>query len=281
VAPGAALCATIDLVSASFDPLSRTFDAAAELYERARPAYPSELFDDLIGLAGVQSGDQLLEIGCATGKATRPFLERGFSVVCLEPGPRLAARARSNLAGFPVEIQVAWFETWDGPLAQFDLVYAASAWHWLDPASRYSKAHQLLRAGGHLAFWTARHAFPPGFDPFFAEIQAVYDEIGESHEGEWPPVPPDKIPDQAAEIEASGLFEAVQVRRYLWQHRYGAQQYIDLLNTFSGHISMDDEKRNHLYRQIKERIDARPDPRVRRHWYAILHIARRTDPLDR
>jgi len=264
-------------VGTSFDPLSRSFDAAAELYERARPAYPCGLFDDLVQLARLQSGDRLLEIGCATGKATRPLLERGFSVVCLEPGARLAARASSNLAGFPVEIHVTPFETWRGPLERFDLVYAATAWHWLDPAIRYPKAHQLLRPGGHLAFWSALHAFPTGFDPFFGDIQVVYDEIGESHEGEWPPAPPDKIPDRAGEIEASGLFEDVNVRRYVWENKYTAQEYIDLLNTFSGHISMDAEKRDYLYRQINDRIDARADRRVRRHWYAILHVARRTD----
>jgi hypothetical protein len=47
------------------------------------------------------------------------------------------------------------------------------------------------------------------------------------------------------------------------------------LNTFSGHIAMEDAKREYLYREIRERIAARRDPRVRRHWYAILHVARR------
>jgi SAM-dependent methyltransferase len=264
-------------VSASFDPLSRSFDAAAELYEAARPRYPDELISDLIQLSEIGPGDRLLEIGCATGKATRPLLERGFSIVCLEPGPRLAARAAANLAGLPVEIIVAPFESLDGSPGQFNLVYAATAWHWLDPATRYSRAHRLLRPRGHLAFWSALHACPPDFDPFFTEIQDIYDEIGEGHEDEWPPPPPDKLPDQVAEIEASGLFENVDVKRYVWEDRYTAQEYIDLLNTFSGHLSMEPDKRAYLYRQIRDRIQARADPRVRRHWYAILHVARRTD----
>jgi SAM-dependent methyltransferase len=264
-------------VSASFDPLSRTFDDAAETYETARPDYPDELFGDLVQLADLSPGEHLLEIGCATGKATRPLLERGFSIVCLEPGPRLAAHAAANLAGLPVEILVTPFESWDGSPGQFDLVYAATAWHWLDPATRYHRAHRLLRPGGHLAFWSALHAFPPNFDPFFSEIQNVYDEIGEGHEDGWLSAPPDRAPDQVGEIEASGLFEHVTVRRYVWERRYTAQEYIDLLNTFSGHISMNLEKRAYLYDQIRERIEARADPRVRRHWYAILHVACRTD----
>jgi hypothetical protein len=134
----------------------------------------------------------------------------------------------------------------------------------------------MLRPGGRLAFWSAKHAFPAGFDPFFAEIQEVYDAIGESRKGEWPPAPPEQIPDERAEIEASGLFADVNVRRYIWEKSYTAAEYIALLNTFSGHIAMEAAKREHLHREIRQRIGRRPSPRVRRHWYAILHVARRT-----
>jgi SAM-dependent methyltransferase len=263
-------------VSERRETLRRAFETAADRYDDARPSYPDELFDDLVSLAELKPGDRLLEIGCATGKATRALLERGFSVVCVELGAQLAERARRNLAGFPVEIHVEPFETWDGEPETFDLVYAATAWHWIDPALRYRRVHQLLRPHGHLAFWSALHAFPEDVDPFFAELQEVYDAIGESHPGEWPPPPPDELPDDRAEIEASGLFDAVEVRRYVWETSYTAGEYIALLDTFSGHISMEPAKREHLYGEIRRRIALRPDPRVRRHWYAILHAARRS-----
>jgi SAM-dependent methyltransferase len=254
--------------------LARTFDSAAGDYDRARPAYPEELFDDLVELAGLEPGSsRLLEIGCATGKATRPLLERGFSIVCVEMGPQLAERARRNLAGFPFEIHVDPFEEWECQPEAFDLVYAATAWHWLAP-TRYRKAHALLRPDGHLAFWSAFHAFPAGYDEFFAEIQEVYDAIGEGKRGEWPPPAPEQIPDEVSEIEATGLFEGVQVRRYVWETQYTADEYIALLDTFSGHIAMDAAKREHLDREIRRRITSRPGQRVRRDWYSILHVAR-------
>jgi SAM-dependent methyltransferase len=261
-------------VSESRETLRRTFETAADLYDAARPSYPNELFDDLVSLASLKTGDRLLEIGCATGKATRALLERGFSVVCVEMGAQLAERAQRNLAALPVEIYVEPFETWDGEPEALDLVYAATAWHWVDPMVRYRKAHRLLKPGGHLAFWSALHAFPEGFDPFFGEIQGVYDAIGESREGEWPPPPPEEVRDDRAEIEASGLFEDIEVRRYVWETSYTADEYIALLNTFSGHISMEASKRERLYGEIRQRIGQRPDPRVRRHWHAILHVAR-------
>jgi protein-L-isoaspartate O-methyltransferase len=87
-------------VSETREPLRRTFDTAADLYEAARPSYPEELFNDLVALAELEPGSRLLEIGCATGKATRPLLERGFSVVCVEMGTQLAEKARGNLPAF-------------------------------------------------------------------------------------------------------------------------------------------------------------------------------------
>jgi SAM-dependent methyltransferase len=263
--------------SKSRDSLKVTFDTAAELYDVARPDYPAALFDDLFALTGLQEGDRVLEIGCGTGKATRAVLERGVSVVCVELGARLADVARRNLAGMPVEIHVGAFETWGAAPASFDLIYAATAWKWVDPQRRYEKAHSLLRPGGHLAFWSARHAFPKGFDPFFTEIQDVYGALGESEPGEWPPPPPEDQADQSTDVVASGLFEDVQVRRYVWDATYTADEYIALLSTFSGHIAMEEAKRETLYREIRARLARRSDPRLRRHWLAILHVARRAE----
>lgn len=242
------------------------FDCVAGEYDAARPEYPAALLDDLVALAGLQPGDRLLEVGCATGKATRPLLARGFDVTCIEPGPSLAARARE----LRIDVHNTRFEDFESE-ERFELVFAATAWHWVDPDVRYRKAHALLQPRGHLAFWGAFHAFPSGFDPFFTEIQDVYDEIGESHPGEWPP--PEREDDRA-EIEASGLFGDVQVRRHLWELQYTAEEYIALLQTFSGHIEMTAAQRARLYGAIRDRLGGR---RVRRHWGAILHVATRLD----
>lgn len=124
-------------------------------------------------------------------------------------GAQLAERARRNLAAFPVEIHFAPFEAWEIEPEAFDLVYAATTWHWLDPAIRYKKTYRLLRPGGHLAFWSALHAFPVGFDRFFSDIQEVYDAIGESYEGDWPPPTPEQIPDESHEIDASSTCDVI------------------------------------------------------------------------
>ncbi len=257
--------------------LRTTFNQDAELYERARPRYPEQLFDDLVALCGLQSGADLLEIGCGTGQATVPMAKRGFRIVCVELGENLAAVARRNLAAFPeVRVVTAPFETWEAGAERFDLVYAFQSWHWLDPNLRYRKAADVLNPSGRLAITDGGHAFPEDADRFFFEIQDVYRELGMQPADEvWPPPLPEDVPDMREEIEGSGLFADVQVRRHVWETTYTADEYINLLNTFSGHIAMEPDKREYLYRNVRERINARPDPRVRRHGLAILNVARR------
>jgi SAM-dependent methyltransferase len=258
--------------------LAAAFNSAAHLYHQARPEYPGELFGELVRLARLRRGDRLLEIGCATGKATIPLARHGFQITCVEPGADLAAEARRNLASFPrVDIAKGTFEAWQPPQAGFALVFAATAWHWIDPAVRYRKAWEVLREGGHLAFWSATHAFPPGGDPFFHEIQEVYEEIGEG----LPPgaafPAPAELPDERAEIEASGLFTGVEVRRFGWEVSYTAEEYIRLLGTFSSHIVMAQWQRDRLYGEIRRRLAERPCGRLSRGWGAVLHVARRSD----
>jgi SAM-dependent methyltransferase len=254
--------------------LRQTFDRAAERYDRVRPDYPGAMFDDLIALAGLAPGERLLEVGCATGKATRPLAQRGFRITCVELGADLAAVARENLAGFDVEVVRAPFEEWT-PTAPFSLVYAATAWHWIDPAVRYRQAWQALRPGGHLAFWAAEHVFPDGGDPFFHEIQDVYDEIGEGRPPGQGTPRPGELADDRAGIEAGGLFEVTAVRQYDWERVYPAEEYIELLSTFSGHLAMAEWKQRRLYGEIGRRLALRRDHSVRRHWGAVLHVARR------
>jgi SAM-dependent methyltransferase len=259
--------------------LRETFDRAADLYQRARPDYPDELLDDLVAAAGLAAGDRLLEVGCATGKATLPLARRGFRITCVELGAHLAAAARRNLAGLDVEVVEARFEDWRPRAGErFDLVFAATAWNWIDPAVRYARAWESLRPGGHLAFWNADHVFPDGGDPFFRGIQDVYHEIGEGlppDSNDWPR--PGELKERRAEIEASGLFEVAHVRHLDWERVYDAEGYIELLNTFSGHIAMEDRRRERLYGEIRLRLGRRPDRLVRRHWGAVLHVARRRD----
>jgi SAM-dependent methyltransferase len=251
-----------------------TFDEVPELYDRARPSYPDELFDDMVALAGLSRGSRVLEVGCGTGQATIPLAERGLEIVCVELGSNLATVARRNLARFPqVTVVNANFEKWE-PDSLFDAVVSLSAFHWIDPELRYRKAASVLKPGGALATGGSQHVLPEDGDPFFAEVQDDYDAVVPSDDNR-PPPRPDEVSDWVDEIEAGGHFVHVATRRYLWERWYSADEYVDLLNTYSGHRSIDEPARSELLGRIRRRIAARPDGRVRKAYLSIMHVARR------
>ncbi|MFN2470187.1 MAG: trans-aconitate 2-methyltransferase [Gaiellaceae bacterium] len=256
--------------------LRTTFEEVPELYDRARPTYPSVLFDDLEELARLAPEARVLEIGCGTGKATVALAERGYRLTCVELGAGLAAVARRNLKGFEhVEVVTADFETWSAPAGSFDAVTAFSAFHWLDPETAYARCAKGLRPGGSLAVAGTQHVLPEDGDPFFVEVQEDYAALVPEDDGR-PPPRPDDVLAWAGEFYENGLFGDVAVRRYVWDLTYTAASYVDVLDTYSGHRALEPERRAELYRRIRRRIEARPGGTVCKTYLAILHVARRS-----
>jgi SAM-dependent methyltransferase len=130
----------------------KVFDEIAAEYDRRRPTYPDELVDQACQVAGIGSGDHVLEVGCGSGQLTRGLLARGLRVTALEPGKRLIALARQNLEGAgEVEFVNARLEDASLPLEQFQAVFSASAFHWVDPKVSWQKTADVLVPGGTLA----------------------------------------------------------------------------------------------------------------------------------
>ena len=130
----------------------KVFDEIAVEYDRRRPAYPDELVDQACQVAGIGSGDHVLEVGCGSGQLTRALVARGLHVTALEPGKSLIALARQNLEGAgEVEFVNARFEDALLPREQFQAVFCASAFHWIDPEVGWQKAADVLVPGGTLA----------------------------------------------------------------------------------------------------------------------------------
>jgi len=193
-------------------------------------------------LGGHQAGGRIREIGRSTGQATVPLAERGVELLSVELGAGLAAAASRKLVGYPnVRVVNANFETWDPGAGGFDAVVAFTAFHWIDPALRFDKATRLLRERGVLAVVETQHALPVGGDPFWIEVQEDYDAVVPSEDNR-PPSPPEEIEDLSAEIEAVSDLELVAVRRYLWDVTYSPDEYIAVLETYSGHRSIEEPR---------------------------------------
>ncbi len=235
--------------------LRHTFAHAAELYDLMRPRYPELLFTDLAITAGLTAGSRVLEIGCGTGQATVSLAKMGYAIVAVELSGELAALAARNVATFPlVRVVTGNFEEWPFPVASFDLVASFTAWHWIDPEVRMTRAADALRAGGTLAV-VATHHVAGGTEEFFVRVQECYEQ--------WDPKTPPglrlqpsaSIPTDSSEFDASGLFGRVQNRRYEVDITYTSAEYLDVLSTYSGHIALDPKQRNGLYACIGSLID--------------------------
>lgn len=256
--------------------LRATFDEDAELYDRVRPGYPYQMFDDLERLAGIGPGCRVLEIGPGTGIATLPLAERGCRITAVELGANMAAVAARKLAAYPgVDMTVAAFEEWPLPPEPFDLVLAATAYHWLDPAARTAKVARALRPGGALAVVETHH-IAGGDERFFADAQDCYERFDPAT------TPPGlrlqaaaEIP-RAADTDASAGFRPAVFRRYEWEQAYATRAYLDLLMSYSGHRALPEPARRNLLDCIAALIDGRYGGRITKRYLTQLWVAGRT-----
>jgi len=259
--------------------LRRTFGEDAELYDRCRPSYPDELYEDLAALVGPSPRIRVLEIGCGTGQATRPLTDLGWAVTAVELSADLAAVARRKLADRPgVEIVVGSFEEWALRDEGFDLVLAATSFHWIDPELRVAKAAAALRPGGRLAVVSTHHV-AGGSLRFFESVQRCYERFMPGTPPGLRLAPADTVPRDSAEIDESRTFGPVTFRRYEWEREYTTAGYLDLLSTYSGHRSLAPRSRHGLYACITDLIDGEHGGRIRKRYLTQLMAATKTLPV--
>ncbi len=180
----------------------------------------------------------MLEIGCGTGKATVLFAARGLSIDCVDPGEALLSVARAACRDWPrVRFAPGRFEALDLPEGHYNLIYAAQAFHWVDPNVRWLKCHGRLRAHGSIALLYNFSPLPEG--PVETELsEMVHRESGGATEA-WDHE--ESIRKWGQEIESTNLFDGLTVRRHTWVRRCSAEQYSGLFRTYSDFMSMPPE----------------------------------------
>jgi SAM-dependent methyltransferase len=224
-------------------------DKVAAAYDAIRPSYPEAAIDDILERS---QAVRALEVGAGTGKATVAFARCGLEVHALEPGGRLADILRAKTSGLPVTVEETTFEAFEG--SDFDLVYAAQAWHWTDPATRYQKAHAVLREGGALALLMnekapLEHGLRDDFDAAYARWFG-WDKWDAGYVTKF-------VDTWTTEIEGSGLFRNVTVTYVPWTHTYTSDEWIALIDTYSDHAVRPEEQKQGCYAEIKAAIDRR------------------------
>lgn len=270
------------------------FDRIADLYHRARPHYPAAAVEDLVRSCELTDSSRIVEVGCGTGQLTAALAGTGASILAAEAGPALAALARESLAGYPaVEVRTTRFEDLDASAGSFDLVVAATSFHWVDPAVGYPKAAGLLCPGGYLALLTNAHAAGGNHThpPFADAVRQLHRRIAPAI-GEWRFPTAGEVVARAAgggdmaslwaridrntaePPDVSGLFEAPVVRTYPWVATYGREAYLDMLASQSSYALMEADKRAELLEGIGCLVDDLLGGWVTKQYVTVLATAR-------
>lgn len=237
--------------SAGWVERTETLDPAN--YDQYRPRYPSELFTSIFNFRPLHAGSRCLEIGVGTGQATAPVLQTGAQVMALEPDANLYGFVRAKYADAEnFTVHASTLEEMEATGA-FDLIYAATSFHWIRRPDRMSLLRDLLAPGGAVAlFWN----HPAPRDPVHAALQPVY-EAFMPHDSR------DRKPDWSvedahliAEELREGGFRDVQTSIFRSERVLTSSEYVGLLHTYSDHISKPDSVRIPFMSAIREVIDS-------------------------
>jgi ubiquinone/menaquinone biosynthesis C-methylase UbiE len=150
-----------------------SFEVAADAYDRFMGRYSSSMAPQLADLAGIESGQRVLDVGCGPGALTTVLVERvgADNVTAVDPSEPFVAAARDRHPG--VDVQRASAEELPFADATFDAALAQLVVHFMtDPVGGLHEMARATRPGGVVAACVWDHAgeqTPLG--PFWREVR--------------------------------------------------------------------------------------------------------------
>lgn len=246
-----------------------SFGANAAGYDRYRLSYPVEVVDRIRAYATAPLV-RAIEIGAGTGKATTVVAGGGIDVTAVEPDPVMLGVLVANTAGLEVTPVRSTFEAVGTP-AHFDLLYAAAAWHWTDPETRWTRAAALVRAGGTVAFFGGpmEIADDDVRGAVVAARRALVPEDEIPSPGECPAE--DDLEWPGTELLESELFTDVEQQVMPRRPLVRADDYVGHLSTVSAYLQLQGADRDEVLRRVRAVLP----PEVEMRADITLHLARR------
>ena len=253
----------------------RLFGSNPQGYEDTRPDYPRWIFDHLRERGALVDGTPTLEIGAGTGKATRRLLEYGANpLTIVEPDARFAALLGTVADASPAHCRVVHDSFEDVVLSdnQFDLIAAATAFHWIEPASGLRKIKRLLRRDGCVAlFWNVLGDLDKE-DPFHDATHRLLSPLAVGPSGK-----PDAVPfaldrgARQAEAEAAG-FKKTDYRESRWSLVLRTDEVGKLYASFSHIQRLDADSRAKLLDELMRIADIQFNGKVVRNVTSCLYL---------
>ena len=238
--------------------LNWTFDAVADTYEKLRPGYVDELYQAIFEYKPIDNTSNVVEIGIGGGQATFPFLKTGCKLTAVDYGENFCEICREKFKDYPNFSAVSGkFEDIDLG-GEYDLIYSASAFHWIPEEIGYKKVYEMLKDGGVFARF-ANHPFRDKGKPELSEeMDRIYAEYYcKYHNKEPKPLieyTEQQANDRALIAEKYG-FTDIQYKLFYRTRTFSAKEYIKLLGTYSDHIAIEETIRNEFFSKIEDAIN--------------------------
>ena len=236
-----------------------TFNTVADTYDRIRPGYPDALYRTLTAYSPLNDSSRAVEVGIGGGQATLSVLKTGCMLTAVEYGDQFARLCREKFCDYPCfSVITGKFEDVDLPESSFDLVYSASAFHWVPEEIGYPKVFRILRPGGAFARF-ANHPYQAKDNPaLFEEIQNAYAEYYYPYYKKQPGKIGEYTEEQAAARAAIADKYGFTDTQYILFHRVrtlSAAGYRMLISTYSDHITIEESIRERFFDAIEEAVN--------------------------
>ena len=236
------------------------FDTAASKYEKMRPGYTEDLYKQIFDYCPIDEQSELIEVGIGGGQATLPFLKKNSHVTAIEYGKNLADICKEKFKDYTgFEVITSKFEDVELNDNAYDLIYSASAFHWIPEEIGYTKVYEALKPGGVFARF-ANHPFRCKNEPDLASaIDASYEKYYYKYYNK----EPQKIMEYSEEDAKRRAYKAekygfsdIQYGLFYRIREFTAKEYIDLLGTYSDHIAIDEYIRTSFFKDIENIINS-------------------------
>jgi SAM-dependent methyltransferase len=252
------------------------YSDAARSYDRTRPHYPQDKIDRLISLTSLSQNSRILEIGCGPATATVSFANIGCPLVCLEPNPNFYRLARHNCQSYSqIEIINTSLEEWQLETARFDVVFSATAFHWIPAAIGYPKVAAVLKDDGYfILLWNGQllpnteiaRSLVEVYQKFAPDLVA-YEDIQTQKES---------LYSLGKMLQDSGLFTVPSYEESVIDVTYSVEDYLLLLSTYSPYIALDLESRRSLFLGLREKLDREVGDRLQLSYVSAFHLSQKT-----
>ena len=239
--------------------LEWTFDTEAPLYEKMRPGYVDKLYKAIFDYIPINELSNAVEVGIGGGQATLPILQTGCRLTAVECGENLSKLCREKFKDYPkFSVITDKFENIDFKAGACDLVFSASAFHWVPEETGYKKVFSMLKNGGAFVRF-ANHPYPDkGRPELTEEIERLYGEYYYkfyNREQEFPKEYDEEQARSRSLIAEKYGFTDIAYKMFFRTRTFSAREYVTLLGTYSDHIAIEENVRMKLFSGIEEAIE--------------------------